>query len=45
MTNELVVVTKEFLPKKHSLSIDKYHIHVNERPVDLDEPAFLRNKK
>ncbi|QDD01847.1 hypothetical protein FIT69_04600 [Candidatus Methylopumilus planktonicus] len=43
--NDIKWTQKLYCPKKHSLSIDKYHIHVNERPVDLDEPAFLRNKK
>lgn len=43
--NDIKWTQKLYCPKKHSLSIDKYHIHVNERPIDHDEPAYLRNKK
>jgi hypothetical protein len=42
--NDIKWTQKLYCPKKHSLSIDKYHIHVNELPVNLDEPAFMRRK-
>ncbi len=42
--NDIRWTQKLYCPKKHSLSVDKYHIHVNERSVDLDIPAYLRKK-
>jgi hypothetical protein len=42
--NDIKWTQKLYCPKKHSLSIDHYHIHVNERPVDYDKPSFKRLK-